>query len=62
VTVATAAHAVNESPQARIGALLRDRQFPQIPAGFQSQTPSGSLLKPRFGFEASRYGSMNSDV
>ena len=23
---------------------------------------SGSLLKPRFGFEASRYGSMNSDV
>jgi type IV secretion system protein VirB5 len=27
-----------------------------------AQIASGSLLKPRFGFEASRYGSMNSDV
>src|ERR1017187_8665432 len=38
VTVATAVQAVNQSVQARIGALLWGRQFPQIPAGFQGQT------------------------
>ena len=32
------------------------------PGGIDGRISSGSLLKPRFGFEASRYGSMNSDV
>jgi hypothetical protein len=38
VTVTAAVQAVNQGMQARVGALLRGRKFPQVLTGFQSQS------------------------